>query len=122
MPSAKGVPIDATTTPKLLPSLPWWTLGVHAESWRHSLVVGEDLSVKLVLEVRRTKLGNVGMWDDILRPRGVAIWIMHGRGVVGVVLAVIEPHHLVVVHRVHIRKVLLILFVPSTAILPIVAH
>lgn len=65
---------------------------------RHTLAIGEDLSIKLILEVRRAELGNIRLWHHILvlwvggvgvLHGGRVVGVLHGGRVVGIILAVV---------------------------------
>ena len=49
----------------------------------------------------------------------IDVWILHGRNIVWVELSIVQSHHLVVVHRVHVVEVTLILFVPATTVVSV---
>lgn len=49
----------------------------------------------------------------------IDVWILHGRNIVWVELSVVQSHHLVVVHRVHVVEVTLVLFVPATTVVSV---
>lgn len=50
----------------------------------------------------------------------VGVGVLHGRRVVRIVFSVVQSHHGVVVHRIHVRQVPLVLLVSAAAGLPVI--
>lgn len=66
-----------------------------------------------------SELSDVVMRGRVLRSILVDVWILHGRSIVWIELSVVQSHHLVVVHRVHVVEVTLILFIPATTVVSV---
>ena len=100
----------------------WRVVLVGEALRRHSLAIGEGLPIELTLKVGRPELGYIGVRNHLRMGMGVAVGVVHGGRVIGVVLTVVETHHGVVVHGVHIGQVPLVLLVPATTRPPIISH
>ena len=85
------------------------------------LTYWEALAVKLSRIGASSELRNVAMWGRVLRSICIGVWVLHGRSIVWVELSIVQSHHLVVVHRVHVVEITLIMLVPAATVVSVLA-
>jgi hypothetical protein len=77
--------------------------GKEPHLWLDIRISWEDLSVELIWIVISSELGNIGMGHYvILRSILIDVWIMHWGRILRIKLPIVQPHHLIVMHRVHV--------------------